>query len=176
MGREFPDRSGWVDWHPVPEVKLPTESDERKKLPIATGVVDYFPLAFAALAELSRIGNDTHNPGMPLHWSRGKSDDHPDALMRHFIERGKVDVNGVRHSTQVAWRALAILQLELEKAAIDAMEENAWRLKPKTMLEAMQREWRQSDAVQARFWPEVPEDATSLPCDVEPAGHGEDGL
>lgn len=151
---------------------LPTDSEERKKLPVATGVVDYFPLAFTAIAELSRIGNDKHNPGMPLHWSRGKSDDHPDCLMRHFIERGKVDVNGVRHSTQVAWRALAILQLELEKAAIDAMEENAWRLKqpaehPDDVLRRWGPRWRQGDAVRARRWPDIPEEAVGLPCDVE---------
>jgi hypothetical protein len=142
-----------------------------------SGVIDYFPLAFVAIAELSRIGNDTHNFGEPLHWSRGKSDDHPDALMRHFIERGKVDVNGVRHSTQVAWRALAILQLELEAAAIASAEENAWRLRRGPPIENYNLEaplpdpedpqWRLGNAVRARHWPEIPEEAVSLPCDVE---------
>lgn len=165
---------------------LPTESDERKKLPVATGVVDYFPDALVALAELSRIGNDKHNPGMPLHWSRGKSDDHPDALMRHFIERGKFffeNGHAVRHSIAVLWRAFAIAQLELEKAAIDAAEENAWRLgqrevhAPPTTMDQMQskwrqgdavrNEWRQGDAVRARRWPDIPEEAVGLPCDVE---------
>ena len=96
---------------------LPTDPKARKGLPIATGCLDYFPLALAAVAEVSRIGNDKHNPGEPLHWARGKSDDHADCLIRHFLERGQVDVSGVRHSAQMVWRALAILQLELEAAA-----------------------------------------------------------
>ena len=97
--------------------KLPTDSAARKRIPIATGCIDYFPDAIAAVAELSYLGNMKHNKGQPLHWSRGKSDDHPDCLMRHFMERGKMDTGGtepVRHSTEVAWRALAILQLEIE--------------------------------------------------------------
>lgn len=95
---------------------LPMDAADRKKLPVATGVVDYFPLAIVAIAELSRIGNDQHNPGQPLHWSRGKGGNNADELMRHFIERGTMDSDGVLHSTKVAWRALALLQLELEAA------------------------------------------------------------
>lgn len=98
--------------------KLPTVDKERKDIPIATGCLDYFPDALAAVAALSKIGNDKHNPGEPLHWARGKSNDHPDCLIRHFMERGTVDTSGVRHSTQMAWRALAILQLELEEATV----------------------------------------------------------
>ena len=93
---------------------IPTEATERKKFPLATGFIDYFPLAIIAVSELSRIGNEQHNPGAPLHWDRSKSGDESDALMRHFIERGTVDTDGVRHSTKVAWRALALLQKELE--------------------------------------------------------------
>ena len=95
---------------------LPTEPKDRKNYPIATGVVDYFPDALIALAELSYKGNQQHNPGQPLHWAREKSTDHPDCLLRHFVERGKIDTDGVRHSTKVAWRALALLQLEIENA------------------------------------------------------------
>ena len=93
---------------------MTSNAQERKDLPIATGFIDYFPLAIIAVAELSRIGNDQHNPGKPLHWDRSKSGDESDALMRHFLQRGAVDTDGVRHSTKVAWRALALLQKELE--------------------------------------------------------------
>ena len=99
---------------------LTTDSLARKKIPIATGVVDYFPLALAAVAELSRVGNEKHNKGQPLYWNRPLSADHADTLMRHFIERGTVDADGIRHSTKVAWRALAILQLELEAARVSS--------------------------------------------------------
>jgi len=93
---------------------LPTDKKARKHLPIGTGVVDYFPDALAAIAAVSWVGNEQHNPGEPLHWARGKSDDHPDCMMRHFIERGTVDDDGTLHTAKMAWRALAILQLEIE--------------------------------------------------------------
>jgi hypothetical protein len=97
---------------------LPTDPKARKAVPIATGVLDYFPDAIAAVAELSRIGGQQHNPGKPLHWDRSKSGDESDALIRHFMERGAVDSDGVRHSAKVAWRALALLQKELEVATM----------------------------------------------------------
>lgn len=96
------------------EPRLPTDAAERKKIPIATGCIDYFPDALAAVAELSRIGNEQHNPGKPLFWDRTKSTDEADTLMRHFLERGTRDSDGVRHSAKVAWRALALLQKEIE--------------------------------------------------------------
>jgi hypothetical protein len=97
-------------------VSLPTDAQERKELPVWSGFINYFPDAIAEVAELSRIGNDQHNPGKPLFWDRSKSGDELDALMRHLIEAGTVDTDGVRHSTKVAWRAMANLQKELERA------------------------------------------------------------
>lgn len=94
---------------------LPTDAQARKGVPIFSGVLAYFPDAIAAVAELSRIGNDQHNPGQPLHWARAKSGDELDALTRHLMEAGTVDADGVRHSTKLAWRALANLQKELER-------------------------------------------------------------
>ena len=93
---------------------LPSNAADRKKVPITTGVLDYFPDAIAAVAEVSRIGNDQHNPGEPLHWAREKSTDHENCIARHLIERGTLDVDGARHSAKMAWRALALLQLEIE--------------------------------------------------------------
>lgn len=93
---------------------VPTDAKIRKSIPLCTGLLDYFPDALLAVAQLSRIGNDQHNPGEPLHWAKEKSIDEPDALMRHLIDRGKRDIDGVRHSTKVAWRALALLQREIE--------------------------------------------------------------
>lgn len=95
-------------------MSLPTDAKTRKNMPIATGVLDYFPLALAAVAEVSRIGNEQHNPGQPLHWDRSKSTDEADCLIRHFIERGTFDTDGARHSAKTAWRALALLEKEIE--------------------------------------------------------------
>lgn len=98
---------------------LPTDKQTRKDTPIARGVLDYFPLAIAEIARVSKAGNDQHNPGQPLHWAREKSTDHADCIARHLIERGTVDEDGMRHSAKMAWRALALLQLELEAKSRD---------------------------------------------------------
>jgi hypothetical protein len=106
-----------------PSAILPSDSLERKHFPVTSGVLDYFPSAIAELARVSFIGNEKHNPGEPLHHARGKSGDHADCIVRHLLERGTedtVDANGkvyrVRHTAYVAWRALALLQEELEAA------------------------------------------------------------
>lgn len=95
---------------------LPEDKTARKDLPLCSGVVDYFPDALAAVAHCSKVGNAQHNPGQPLHWAKDKSTDHADALLRHLVDRGTVDTDGVLHSAKVAWRALALLQTELENA------------------------------------------------------------
>lgn len=96
---------------------LKGDAKTRKGLPIFSGVLMYFPDALVAIAECSRTGNDQHNPGKPLFWDRSKSGDELDALTRHLMEAGSVDTDGIRHSTKVAWRALANLQKELEKSS-----------------------------------------------------------
>ena len=96
---------------------LPTTTAERKAVPLATGVLDYFPAALAYVAKISKAGNDKHNPGQAMHHARGKSMDHPDCILRHLVDRGQIDPeDGLRHSGKVAWRALALLQEELEAA------------------------------------------------------------
>jgi len=94
---------------------LPTDSTQRKKIPITTGLIDYFPLAVAEVANASYNGNLQHHADKPLHWDKTKSTDHADCIARHLVDRGKFDTDGVRHSAKLAWRALALLQLELEK-------------------------------------------------------------
>ena len=95
-------------------MSLPADAKARKDIPLASGVFDYFPDALAEVAKVSKTGNDQHNPGQPLHWARGKSTDQADTMLRHFIERGTMDTDGMRHSAKMVWRGLAILQLELE--------------------------------------------------------------
>lgn len=95
---------------------IPTDSQERKDAPVYSGVMAYFPLAMVEIARLSKAGNDKHNPGEPLHWARGKSTDHADCIARHLLEHGKIDPDdGFSHTVKVAWRALALLQEELER-------------------------------------------------------------
>jgi hypothetical protein len=101
---------------------LPCDAAARKECPIASGVLDYFPDALAEIARVSKKGNDQHNPGQPLHWAREKSTDEADALIRHFMERGGYDTDGLRHSAKMAWRALALLQKELEADAASPVQ------------------------------------------------------
>ena len=89
-------------------------SAERKQYPITTGLLDYFPDACAEVAHISFLGNQKHNPGEALHWARGKSMDHADCCARHLAQRGTLDSEKIRHSAQLAWRAFALLQEELE--------------------------------------------------------------
>jgi Domain of unknown function (DUF5664) len=90
---------------------------QRKATPITTGVLDYFPAALAMVARVSKAGNDKHNPGQPMHHARGKSMDHADCIARHLMERGTTDAeDGLPHSAKLAWRALALLEEELEAA------------------------------------------------------------
>jgi hypothetical protein len=88
---------------------------ERKEFPLARGLLDYFAAALAEVARVSKTGNDQHNPGEEMHWARGKSMDHADCIIRHLVDRGMLDTDGMRHSAKVAWRALAMLQEELEQ-------------------------------------------------------------
>lgn len=101
--------------------RLSADSKERKLYPLCSGFLDYFPDACAEVSHVSWMGNEKHNPGEPLHHARGKSMDHADCILRHLMERGGYDIikiNGqdykVRHSAALAWRAMALLQEELE--------------------------------------------------------------
>lgn len=98
---------------------LPTDSAERKEMPITRGVLDYFPQAIAYISRISFLGNEKHNgPDSELHWARGKSMDQHDCVARHLIERGTFDPDdGALHDGKLAWRALAALELELERRA-----------------------------------------------------------
>lgn len=93
---------------------LPTDARDRKLIPLFRGLLKYFPNACAAVAHVSLVGNEQHHPGTELHWDKSKSTDEADALVRHLMESGTYDSDGVRHSAKVAWRALALLEREIE--------------------------------------------------------------
>ena len=90
---------------------LPSNPAERKKIPVYSGFIDYFPDAIAAVAAHSYASNAQHNgPDSELRWDRSKSTDELDALMRHILEEDWV---------AAAWRIMAHLQKELEYGALD---------------------------------------------------------
>lgn len=93
-------------------------AQERKDRPVCTGVLAYFPDALMEVARVSKIGNDQHNPGQPLHWAREKSTDQLDAAVRHITNHvsGEIlDTDGTYHLAKSIWRLSAELQLILEK-------------------------------------------------------------
>ena len=93
---------------------LPADAAERKEIMLGAGCLEYFPDALIEVAKLSKVGNDQHNPGQPLHWEKSKSTDHDECILRHWVDRRLKDTDGMRHRAKVAWRALASLQIEIE--------------------------------------------------------------
>ncbi len=85
---------------------LPQDAAERKAIPLYSGLWKYFPDALAAVAMVSKTGNDQHNGvDAPMFWDRSKSTDELDALLRHIMDEDW---------DKVAWRALANCQKEIE--------------------------------------------------------------
>ena len=104
---------------------LPQDAAARKASPMAEGLLWYFPNALAAVAAVSKAGDDQHNPGEPMHHARGKSMDHADCIIRHLVDAGAIDTDGQRHTAKVAWRALALLQEEIEREEGAPLPRNA---------------------------------------------------
>jgi hypothetical protein len=98
---------------------LPTDPKTRKQAPVYTGFMKYFPRAIFAIANLSYVANEQHNPGTEIHWDKTKSKDNLDAQMRHVLdqalEEGGKDTDEILHLTKNAWRALAALEIYLEQ-------------------------------------------------------------
>lgn len=119
------------------KMSLPTDSAVRKAYPMFSGCLAYFAAALAGVARLSKIANEKHNPGEPMHHARGKSNDHADCVIRHLVdvadmeaalERSKDTGNPfdaevragacaalLNEADQLAWRSLALSQELHEK-------------------------------------------------------------
>lgn len=92
------------------------KQNDRKQMPVYTGVLKYFPDALKYVSMVSKVGNDQHHSEAPLHWDKNKSTDNEDALVRHLIDHthNPMDDDNILHLGKVAWRALAALQIYLE--------------------------------------------------------------
>lgn len=90
--------------------------DNRKEYPIYSGLLSYFPNAIREVSNVSYVGNKKHNETYKLQWSKEKSNDHEDAMLRHLLDHkdNPVDDDGTFHLSKVAWRALAALEIYLE--------------------------------------------------------------
>jgi hypothetical protein len=114
---------------------IPQGDQERKDAPMFRGLLGYFPAALFEVAAHSLDSDKKHNPGAvdgPT-WSRGKSTDHEDTIIRHLIDAGPrrnsvafklaqwlapkfSSAKDARryHLRCAAWRALALLQEDCE--------------------------------------------------------------
>lgn len=118
---------------------LPADSAARKRIPIFTGAIKYFPRALAKVAGISLKGNEQHHPGKPLHWDKSKSTDHLDALVRHLVDSLDPEHDAIEALAQAAWRALAELETRLENVAK--------RTQPETSADVSPREFKVGDRV-----------------------------
>lgn len=91
---------------------LPTQG--RKDLPVATGVLEFFPAALAEVAKVSVAGAKQRDSDSLVPPSgEVTTGEHADCLVRHLLDRGTLDDDGVKHSAKVVWRALAMLEQEI---------------------------------------------------------------
>lgn len=106
-------------WKPFSEHKKETrhipDDDNRDGYPLYSGLMAYFPAALMEVAKWSKVGNDKHNPGEKLHWSREKGTDHEDQIARHLLDARVKEKNGFYEAVALAWRSLALLQTILEE-------------------------------------------------------------
>ena len=78
---------------------------------------------YAILARVSYIGSKQHHPKKQIHWDREKSTDDLDALMRHLMENGMYDIDGVRHTAKIALESFSTLTKMLEE---DNVRDEQW--------------------------------------------------
>ncbi len=113
-------------------MSLPTDSAERKHIPMYSGLIAYFPDALAAVAAHTWESNEKHNPGEPMHWAREKSNDHMDCIIRHMTDIATGD-DKIYALKCIIWRSCAELQLTLEaqqQAQKEFNEEKARMIRP----------------------------------------------
>src|SRR5215204_4829786 len=119
----------------APPVFRSTDSNVRKGMPVTSGVLAYFPDAVLCVALVSRVGNDKHNHGQPLHWAKEKSADEPDAELRHMLDAarklppdpGLEPLAHLGHLASKFWRAAADLQRACDAARAAFERGEDWR-------------------------------------------------
>ena len=100
------------------DMHSPGAKADTGKPPVQQGVLDYFPLALLELAKVSHIGASKYS------WEGWRSvpngiTRYGNAMVRHLLQKqieGEYDFEtGCLHDAQVAWNALAVLELKLKE-------------------------------------------------------------
>ena len=142
---------------PLYDLLVKQTSEARKKAPVQAGFNDYFPDAILAVALMSYMANQKHNPTEALGWSWNRSDDHADCVARHSLRPDTDDEFGLNHRIARAWRAMADLQkylvekygLELPPAAYivpedlteESLEKSYIEMDKKMQDQGMRADW-----------------------------------
>lgn len=87
----------------------------RKTLPLYSGVFNFFPNALAEVSRVSVAGAAQRGKDELFFDESVTVEQHADSMLRHLADCGAHDTDGVRHSAKVAWRALALLQREINE-------------------------------------------------------------
>jgi len=93
----------------IPDGPFPGDSAERKKYPVFSGVLMYFPEAMAALALRSFESQAEHNPTGRIEWIKEKSIGDGNEIVRHLMESEIAYLNGdyvtaAEEAAAVHWR------------------------------------------------------------------------
>jgi hypothetical protein len=96
------------------------DDEQRKATPVFSGCIQYFPDAIKEVSKCSVVGQVQHNKGDDLYWDKKKSKYHSDSALRHLMDHdtNPIDTDGTYHLAKFAWRALATLQIYLEKTRL----------------------------------------------------------
>ncbi|MDA7991726.1 MAG: DUF5664 domain-containing protein [Pirellulales bacterium] len=96
-------------------------TDKERKEIYVYSIFRFFPDAMLELGKVIGSGQtqhiDNNDTGEPM-WDRNKSFQHMQSLTRHLVDYAKdekKDEDGTYHLARVVWRALAQLQVDLEK-------------------------------------------------------------
>lgn len=106
---------------------IPKDDQERKDAPMFRGLLAYFPMALFAVARHSLESDRKHNPDNPYapQWSRGKSADHKDCIIRHLVDTQDPSEEEY-HLRAIAWRGLAMLQEYYEEQGHTPGNSSTW--------------------------------------------------
>lgn len=97
------------------------------KAPVWRGLINYFPRALLAVAQVSAMGNRKYKEWGGWATVEDALDRYRDAEGRHMLESAMHEMDGESQllvAAHTAWNALAVLELRLreyEKAAADAL-------------------------------------------------------
>jgi hypothetical protein len=112
------------DWHRAEERDPSGKTEgavkfDAGKAPIARGFLSYFPRAIEAVATVSQAGYEKYKKWAGWREVEDAETRYRDALARHLLSDDVYDNGeggtGCMHLAQVAWNALALLDLYLEK-------------------------------------------------------------